>query len=147
MRTGIILLVMLLMGCNKQELAPRPNSVIEDLPCELWTYNLGNVIVSHTEAWETMALSGSVSGLLKEYPGSKRGDRIPSGLGDNVTGLSHEGYASVIEIDGWRIAMYHPNYRGYKDNWIQYRISDGYWERWDLGHDDDRCVRLIKKGN
>ena len=76
-----------------------------------------------------MALSGSVSKLNKEYcDHGKRGGAIPRNLGDDIQNV---GYASVLNLNDWLIAMYHPTSR-YPDNWIMYRLDDGYWERWDL---------------
>ena len=93
------------------------------------TWDLDGFLLYHTSGLRTMALRGSVGSLNDEYcEHGIEGGTIPSGLGDDIEGV---GYASRLELNGWLIAMYHPT-SVYPDNWIMYRIDDGYWERWDL---------------
>ena len=101
----------------------RPNTISS------WTSDLDGFTLYHTRGLRDMALSGSVGRLDDEYCNAGlRNKRIPSGLGDD---FERVGYASVLELNGYLIAMYHPT-QLHPDNWIQYRIDDGSWERWDL---------------
>ncbi len=96
-----------------------------------WSRSLDGFTLYDTQGLKTMAESGGVSQLNKEYcDAGGRFERIPSGLGDDPY---TQGYASVLELNGWLIAMYHPDYEYGADHWIMYRPTDGYWERWDLG--------------
>ncbi len=108
-----------------------------------WTRELDGFLLYHTDGLRQMALSGSIDKLDKEYcDAGLRGKRIPSGLGDDPHG---QGYASVLELNGWLIAMYHfgNNDLWGQDHWIMYRIDDGYWERWDLGVRKERATSSV----
>ena len=139
------------MSCTKEETPVPAISPLEELADKDWlqrfellncaepdtrsdkTWDLDGFILYHTDGLRQMALSGSVSALNKEYcDAGTRGGIIPGGLGDDFEDV---GYASVLELNGWLIAMYHPT-ELYPDNWIMYRKSDGYWERWDLGNNE-----------
>lgn len=108
-----------------------------------WSRDLGaDFILYHTAGLRSMALSGSVSSLNQEYCGiGELGHLIPSNLGDDIEGV---GYASVITFNNWRIAMYHPT-QAYPDNWIMYNPVLNYWERYDLGHDENGPITLHSK--
>ncbi len=153
-----MLFCLLTVQCSKEEIVEIPVKVCQDssgviidcpekdwltrfklLSCDKpdtrtsWTRELDGFVLYHTDGLRQMALSGSVSQMNKEYcDAGILGESIPSGLGDDIEGV---GYASKITLNGWVIAMYHPTSL-HPDNWIMYRQDDGYWERWDLGHNE-----------
>ncbi len=170
---GIASMVMLLLSslttisCSKEDTPVGETSTLDQATrdvlanCDIprsdspWSRNLGNgITLRDTGGLMDMALFGRHDLLAKEFceaVGVKSGS-IPSNLGDDPYG---QGYAPIRIYGEWLIAMYHPSgpVANGHDHWIMYRPSDGYWERWDLGHrsqsieEEDGNPYLIDKSN
>ncbi|MEK9613978.1 MAG: hypothetical protein VW080_08650 [Flavobacteriaceae bacterium] len=108
------------------------------------TWILNGFVLYHTDGLKQMALSGSTLRLNEEYCNfGLFGGTIPSGLGDD---FQEVGYGERLNLNGWLIAKY-TSTETHPDNWIMYRISDGYWERWDLAENEPGEPRPFILGN
>lgn len=162
MKKLILLIAILAVGCSKDEpLETVPLSELgtfmekfEAAECikprtlSDMTWDLSKFTLYHTEGLERMALSGNTQLLGEEYCNVGMRDKgvIPElNSQDAIGNLPHEGYASIISLNGWLIAMYHPVYKDLRDNWIMYN-EDGTWERWDLGWEEGTAPFLRKSG-
>ena len=108
------------------------------------TWDLNGFILFHTDGLRQMALSGTVERLNEEYCNFGLYDyNIPSGMGDD---FQEVGYLERLNLNGWLIAKY-TSTELYPDNWILYRVSDGYWERWDLAENEPGEPKPFLMGN
>ena len=108
------------------------------------TWDLDGFTLYHTDGLRQMALSGTVDRLNEEYCNFGLFDySIPSGMGDD---FQEVGYSERLNLNGWLIAKY-TSTELYPDNWILYRVSDGYWERWDLAENEPGEPRPFLLGN
>ena len=135
---GIILL--LLTACTKPyEISGINNYSIdgENVRCERtlsyhspWMFGVGQGIeLKHTDGLITMALSGDIVQLNKEFCGiGDSSHRIPFGLGDDVYDV---GYAAQLVLGDHVIAMYHPISEA-PDHFITYNYKTGDWIHWNL---------------
>ena len=110
-------------------------------PCYGMAIDVEGPIDTYTYAVWQMAVTGA-TGPLQDEIGGERGGQIPGGLGDDPEG---DGYASRLTVDGYIIAMYHPN--TYPDHFIVYHIDTGNYWRYDLGHNERRCEPIVFRTN
>ena len=153
MKKLILLLAILTIGCSKDDmdLDTTPVAIgtfierLEDTKCVKpittgdTTWDLSKFTLYHTEGLRVMAITGDTQLLSEEYCNVGMRDKgvIPElNSTDTIGNLPHEGYASIISLNGWLIAMYHPVHNNLRDNWIMYNERDGSWERWDLGDEE-----------
>jgi hypothetical protein len=146
--TIFVLMVLNIMSCNNDDRIIEIKKKIDNkswltrfelLDCPRYdqitntTWNLDGFILFHTDGLRQMALSGSALRLNEEYCDfGLFGGNIPGGMGDDFENV---GYGERLELNEWLIAKYTIT-EFYPDNWIMYRVSDGYWERWDLANSD-----------
>lgn len=102
-----------------------------------WHFETKTGKLWHTAGLETMALSGSISGLLAEYcdvSNAKPGESLQSQYGkDHPSDHERVTFASTFEYDGYWGAMYHPTSK-YPDNFLMVDIDSGNWYRYDLSY-------------